>query len=43
MWRQGRLKLDHLISGKLKLDQINEGFAALKSGTPVRQLIDFAI
>jgi len=23
--------------------RINEGFAALKSGTPVRQLIDFAI
>jgi S-(hydroxymethyl)glutathione dehydrogenase/alcohol dehydrogenase len=43
LWRQGRLKLDHLISGKLKLDQINEGFTALKSGTPVRQLIDFAI
>ena len=43
LWRQGRLKLDHLISGKLKVDQINEGFAALKSGTPVRQLIDFAI
>jgi len=43
LWRQGRLKLDHLISGKLKLDQIDEGFAALKSGTPVRQLIDFAI
>ena len=43
LWRQGRLKLDHLISGKLKLDQINEGFAALKSGAPVRQLIDFAV
>jgi S-(hydroxymethyl)glutathione dehydrogenase/alcohol dehydrogenase len=43
LWRQGRLKLDHLISGKLKLDQINDGFAALKSGAPVRQLIDFAV
>jgi S-(hydroxymethyl)glutathione dehydrogenase/alcohol dehydrogenase len=42
LWRQGRLKLDRLISGKLKLDQINDGFAALKSGAPVRQLIDFA-
>jgi S-(hydroxymethyl)glutathione dehydrogenase / alcohol dehydrogenase len=42
LWRQGRLKLDHLISGRIKLDQINEGFAALKSGAPVRQLIDFA-
>jgi S-(hydroxymethyl)glutathione dehydrogenase/alcohol dehydrogenase len=42
LWRQGRLKLDHLISGKIKLEQINEGFAALKSAAPVRQLIDFA-
>jgi S-(hydroxymethyl)glutathione dehydrogenase/alcohol dehydrogenase len=42
LWRQGRLKLDHLISGRLKLEQINDGFDALKSGAPVRQLIDFA-
>src|SRR6266480_3181314 len=42
LWRQGRLKLDHLISGRIKLDQVNDGFAALKSGAPVRQLIDFA-
>ena len=42
LWRQGRLKLDHLISGRLKLSEINDGFAALKSGAPVRQLIDFA-
>jgi S-(hydroxymethyl)glutathione dehydrogenase/alcohol dehydrogenase len=41
LWRQGRLKLDHLISGRLRLEQINEGFAALKSAAPVRQLIDF--
>ena len=31
-----------LISGRIKLEQINDGFAALKSGAPVRQLIDFA-
>jgi S-(hydroxymethyl)glutathione dehydrogenase/alcohol dehydrogenase len=42
LWRQGRLKLDHLISGRMKLGEINEGFAALRSGAPVRQLIDFA-
>jgi S-(hydroxymethyl)glutathione dehydrogenase/alcohol dehydrogenase len=42
LWKQGRLKLDHLISGRIKLAQINEGFAALKSGAPVRQLIDYA-
>jgi S-(hydroxymethyl)glutathione dehydrogenase/alcohol dehydrogenase len=43
LWRQGRLKLDTLISGHIKLDQINEGFAQLKSGAPVRQLIDFGV
>ena len=43
LWRQGRLKLDHLISGRLKLAEINEGFAALKSAVVVRQLIDFAV
>jgi S-(hydroxymethyl)glutathione dehydrogenase / alcohol dehydrogenase len=42
LWKQGRLKLDHLISGRIKLSEINEGFAALKSGAPVRQVIDFA-
>ena len=41
-YRQGKLHLDHLISGKIRFDQINEGFAALKSAQPVRQLIDFA-
>ncbi|MBU6497695.1 MAG: Zn-dependent alcohol dehydrogenase [Rhodospirillales bacterium] len=42
LWQQGRLKLDHLISGRIRLDQINEGFATLKSGATVRQLIEFA-
>jgi S-(hydroxymethyl)glutathione dehydrogenase / alcohol dehydrogenase len=42
LWKQGRLKLDHLISGRIKLAEINEGFARLKSGAPVRQLIDYA-
>jgi len=42
LWKQGRLKLDHLISGRIKLAEINEGFAKLKSGAPVRQVIDFA-
>jgi Zn-dependent alcohol dehydrogenase len=43
LWRQGRLKLDHLISGRIKLAEINDGFAALKSAAPVRQLIDFGV
>jgi S-(hydroxymethyl)glutathione dehydrogenase/alcohol dehydrogenase len=41
LWKQGRLKLDHLITGRIKLADINQGFAALKSGGPVRQVIDF--
>jgi S-(hydroxymethyl)glutathione dehydrogenase/alcohol dehydrogenase len=43
LWRQGRLKLDHLISGRIKLAEINDGFTALKSAAPVRQLIDFGV
>src|SRR5271156_2530772 len=42
LWRQGKLKLDHMISGHISLDQINAGFAAMKTGTPVRNLIKFA-
>lgn len=43
LWRQGRLKLDHLISGHIKLEDINDGFALLKTGTPVRNLINFGV
>lgn len=42
LWQQGRLKLDHLISGHIRLEQINEGYAALKSAAPVRNIIKFA-
>jgi S-(hydroxymethyl)glutathione dehydrogenase / alcohol dehydrogenase len=41
LWQQGKLKLDHLISNTLKLEEINEGFARLKTGHVVRQLIAF--
>ena len=41
-YMQGKLHLDHLISGHMKLDQINDGFAALRSGAAVRSVIDFA-
>ncbi len=41
LWKQGRLKLDHLITGHIKLEQINEGYALLKSGAPLRNLIKF--
>jgi len=41
LWQQGRLHLDHLITGTLQLSEINEGFARLKGGHVVRQLIAF--
>src|SRR6266852_3496306 len=38
---QGKLQLDHLISGHMKLAQINDGFAALRAGAAVRNLVMF--
>jgi len=40
-YQQGRLPLQHLISNRLKLDQINEGFAALAKGGVARNVIVF--
>jgi S-(hydroxymethyl)glutathione dehydrogenase/alcohol dehydrogenase len=37
----GKLKLDELVSGVMPLEQINEGFAALKDGEVARQLVIF--
>jgi S-(hydroxymethyl)glutathione dehydrogenase/alcohol dehydrogenase len=42
-WKKGDLKLDHLISSNIKLDDINEGYAKLKGGDVLRQLIDFGV
>jgi S-(hydroxymethyl)glutathione dehydrogenase/alcohol dehydrogenase len=39
-YMQGRLQLDSLITGRIELSQINEAFANLQSGAPVRQVID---
>jgi S-(hydroxymethyl)glutathione dehydrogenase/alcohol dehydrogenase len=41
-YRQGRLHLDGLISSRIKLEQINEGFAALARGGVARNVIMFA-
>lgn len=39
---QGRLKLDAMISDRLPLERINEGFAALQRGGISRNVIEFA-
>ena len=38
---QGRLMLDKLVSNRLKLEQINEGFAALQGGGVTRNMVVF--
>ncbi len=42
-WKRGQLKLDHLISSHIKLDDINEGYKKLKGGHVLRQLVDFGV
>jgi alcohol dehydrogenase len=41
LFRQGRLPVEKLLSGTLKLDEINEGFDRLASGSVTRQVIVF--
>jgi S-(hydroxymethyl)glutathione dehydrogenase/alcohol dehydrogenase len=40
-YMQGRLDLDRLISDRIRLPQINQAFANLYAGAPVRQVIEF--
>ena len=39
---EGRLRLDEMISARIKLEEINDGFAALKRGETVRSVVVFA-
>jgi alcohol dehydrogenase len=41
LYRGGRLPVDRLMSGRMPLEQINEGFDLLHHGRVVRQLIEF--
>ncbi len=41
LYQQGRLKLDELVSARVPLDQINEAYAELKSGSVARSVITF--
>jgi S-(hydroxymethyl)glutathione dehydrogenase/alcohol dehydrogenase len=42
-WKKGDLKLGHLITSHIKLDDINDGYTNLKGGQVLRQLIDFGV
>ncbi len=41
LYRAGKLPVDRLMSGHLRLDEINEGFDRLHEGRAVRQVIEF--
>ncbi|MDY3049379.1 MAG: alcohol dehydrogenase catalytic domain-containing protein [Rothia sp. (in: high G+C Gram-positive bacteria)] len=41
LWREGKLKVEGLISAHIELDQINEAMDALHSGAALRQIITF--
>jgi S-(hydroxymethyl)glutathione dehydrogenase/alcohol dehydrogenase len=39
---EGRLKLDELITRRIRLEQINEGFDDLRQGRAIRSVIVFS-
>jgi S-(hydroxymethyl)glutathione dehydrogenase/alcohol dehydrogenase len=41
LYMNGRLNLDDMVSRRISLDQVNEGFAAMKRGETVRSVITF--
>ena len=41
LFRSGRMPVDRLMSGRLALDQINEGFDLLHEGKAIRQVVVF--
>jgi len=42
LYSQGRLPVDRLMTHKIKLEDINEGFDRLHQGAAIRQVIDFS-
>jgi Zn-dependent alcohol dehydrogenase len=41
LYKAGRLPVNRLMSGRLKLEQINAGFDLLHEGRAVRQVVTF--
>ena len=41
LFRAGRLSVDQLLTHRLKLEEINEGFDRLREGIEVRQVVVF--
>jgi NDMA-dependent alcohol dehydrogenase len=43
LYRQGRLKLDELITSRYRLDQINDGYADMRAGRNMRGIITYGL
>jgi S-(hydroxymethyl)glutathione dehydrogenase/alcohol dehydrogenase len=41
LYMDGRLMLDELVSARIKLDEVNDGFEAMKKGEIARSVIVF--
>lgn len=41
LYREGMIKLDELVTERYTLDQINEGYQAMRAGTNIRGIIEF--
>jgi Zn-dependent alcohol dehydrogenase len=41
LYREGQLKLDELITRRYPLEQINEGYEAMRQGENIRGIIEF--
>lgn len=41
LWRSGQLKLEELVTGRIGLDAINDGYAALRAGVGIRTVVTF--
>jgi S-(hydroxymethyl)glutathione dehydrogenase/alcohol dehydrogenase len=41
LYLDGRLKLDELVSRRITLDEVNDGFDAMKAGEVARSIITF--
>ena len=41
LYQNGKLPVDELMTGTLRLEQINEGFDRLADGSAIRQIIEF--
>ena len=41
MYLDGRLMLDEMVSARISLDEINEGFDAMKAGSVTRSVVTF--